>query len=443
MAKKKKNTNNSSKKRKSNSSPTSRKPKTKKRKNINNKRPFLKVQLTPVLIILATIALISVLAIFFSIHLLSPKTSTKYSSNISKPPKSNLKNIPQKSIQKKKYFQYEEKLVPTNKLEIKINQIDVLITNALYKKNKQTAKIILHQYKIKQLNNITYSEQTITLYTPFPHKFIQNLKELLKNSAPFAHIQKINSNTYFIFIDSILTHKITLQSQKITHHLLPKAKLAIVIDDIGRSIKKAKQLIELKLNITLSLLPYAPYTGKICQLAKTKNTDVMLHLPMEPLGYPQKANPGPGALFVNMPKQDLILTFLQDLNLVPNAIGVNNHMGSKFTAFRPGIQILFEQLKANNLFFLDSLTTPKTVTKALAKKINLPYLRRDIFLDNVHNKKAILYQLHKAEALALKKGKAIAIGHPYPETIATLYFWKNHRNKNVEVVKIKKFIDKL
>ncbi|WP_456325854.1 divergent polysaccharide deacetylase family protein [Desulfonauticus submarinus] len=416
---------------------------TKKRKKTKKTRKKKKQQISfsPLLFILILIAGLSALGAYFIFTRLSltktptPKQIKSINASHTKIKKKHLK-IQSNKNKKHSYQQYEEEQRKENEFNIKINKVDLLLIQNLYQTNQKKVRIISHKSKLRYIHNNPYKFQEIILYVPNAQKFINNFKKDLQLVAPFASIKKMNSSIYYLLINGILTHRIVLKTKKIIP--TKKAKMALIIDDIGRSIKKATQLLNLDLNITLSLLPYAPYTSKISHLAMLKKQDVMLHLPMEPEGYPISANPGPGALFVNMSPQDLQITFLQDLNLVPNAVGVNNHMGSKFTAFNQGMKIIFKEIKKRNLFFLDSLTTPKSVSRKLARELNIAYLRRDIFLDNVQDEKAILFQLHKAEAIALKKGFVIAIGHPYPVTISTLSAWKNTKNSHIQLIKVKK-----
>ena len=153
----------------------------------------------------------------------------------------------------------------------------------------------------------------------------------------------------------------------------------------------------------------------------------MLHLPMEPVGYPD-VNPGKGALFVNMNEKEIRDVFLKDLARVPGAIGVNNHMGSKFTADETAMKSLLKIIAKKGLFFLDSLTTPKSVTAKLAPHIkNLKVYYRDIFLDNQRDESYVYLQIKKTLDLAKEKDLVIAIGHPYYETIMGFSSWiKSH-----------------
>lgn len=195
-----------------------------------------------------------------------------------------------------------------------------------------------------------------------------------------------------------------------------KGKLAIVIDDLGQNFQRFEEFIEVSENFTFSILPLLPYSEKTAALARERNLEVMLHLPMQPKGWPE-INPGEGALMV---EEELALTqskLEEHLTFLPEAKGINNHMGSAFTQFPEGMEEVMRQLSAKKMFFLDSKTAPGDISKEKAEFYGVPFKGRDIFLDNERDVVKIKLQLRKAIQLALKKRRAIAICHPYPETL--------------------------
>jgi polysaccharide deacetylase 2 family uncharacterized protein YibQ len=123
----------------------------------------------------------------------------------------------------------------------------------------------------------------------------------------------------------------------------------------------------------------------------------------------------------------------EDLDEVPEAVGVNNHMGSAFTESAPSLAPVLAVLRERGLFFLDSMTSPASRGDEMARAVGIPFIRRDVFLDNDRNVRAILAQLDKAERAAAKNGQAVAIGHPYPETLEALTRW-SRRPGRVQVV---------
>lgn len=223
----------------------------------------------------------------------------------------------------------------------------------------------------------------------------------------------------FFYLDYISKKKPVRIKPKIPV-FVPKPKVAIIMDDMGYSNESFEKLIKLNVKLTFSFLPGGIYTKTLACEAYSKGYDCMLHLPMEPVSFP-KDNPGDGAIFVNMKKDDIKETVELHLKSVPFIVGVNNHMGSRATAQKDIMLIVLEQIKKNNLFFVDSLTTQKSVCEEVAKEIDLKILKRDIFIDSAQPDYEIAKKsLKELVALAKKNKKVIAIGHPLKSTISAL-----------------------
>jgi len=197
--------------------------------------------------------------------------------------------------------------------------------------------------------------------------------------------------------------------------------IAIVIDDVGLNGQRVDKLLSLPTPLTLAFLPYANNLQKYSNMSRSRGHEVMLHLPMEPTS--RTSNPGPDALLQDLSPTEMLLRTKKNLDSFDGYVGVNNHMGSKFTAFEPGMTIVMDEIAARGLLFLDSRTTAKSKGYDLARARNLPTANRDIFIDNEIKPDAIMAQLKKVEAFALKNGTSIAIGHPYNETIDALREW--------------------
>ena len=194
------------------------------------------------------------------------------------------------------------------------------------------------------------------------------------------------------------------------------ARLAIVIDDLGYKPMPAA-LTALPSQISVSILPDTPYDRATSQLAHQQQRDVLLHMPMEPL---HRAPLEMATLTRQMDQQTLQNILRWGLQRVPDAIAVNNHMGSALTQSPQAMDWVMEVLAEQGLFFLDSRTTAKSVALEQAKQQNVPALRRHIFLDHLSTEKFIHQQLSRAIHQAKKNGYAIAIGHPYPVTLEVL-----------------------
>jgi hypothetical protein len=172
--------------------------------------------------------------------------------------------------------------------------------------------------------------------------------------------------------------------------------------------------LEFGVPITFSVLPRLAKSEELAVKIHNLGHQIMLHQPMEPTSA--DIDPGPGALYVGDGPQKINKIIEENIALVPFAEGVNNHMGSKFTACQPGVQAALQVIKQSGLFFVDSLTTNRSEAYKTARELHMPTACRNIFLDNQLEEQAILRQLHRLKQIALTYGHAIGIGHPFPET---------------------------
>jgi uncharacterized protein len=196
-------------------------------------------------------------------------------------------------------------------------------------------------------------------------------------------------------------------------------RIALIIDDIGYDKQIAMALHALEPNISFSVLPWSPHGRSISRMLKEKGAEIMLHLPMEPMEYP-RVDPGPGALLVGMSPDMLIAQLEKNLDEVPGASGVNNHMGSRLTTEASQMYQIFTILRKKDLFFIDSLTAPGSQCRAAARLLQVRFGERDVFLDNIQEKAYITGQFAQLKKLAMEQGIAVGIGHPYPATLETL-----------------------
>ena len=208
--------------------------------------------------------------------------------------------------------------------------------------------------------------------------------------------------------------------------------ISIVLDDMGLNRKRLNEGIELGGPLTLSFLSYAPNLIEQTTIATSKGHELMLHLPMEPLG---DEDPGPGALLVDMKNMYLKQRLNLALEKFPNFIGVNNHMGSRFTSNFKSMQFLLRNLKERGYLFLDSVTTSGSVALKIGRRLGAPVVARDIFLDDVDDEKEIKLRLAQTELIAKKTGTAIAIGHPRKATLRVLKDWMHGlEQKKIQLV---------
>ncbi len=196
-----------------------------------------------------------------------------------------------------------------------------------------------------------------------------------------------------------------------------QGRLAIIIDDIGYNLALGKRSADLHGDFTLAVLPFTPHGIELAQRAHQRDKEIMLHAPMSNRhNYPL----GRGGLVSGMQRTEFLAVLRQNLANIPHIRGVNNHMGSRLTEQAEPMRWLMDELKLRGLYFVDSRTSAQTQALMMAEKIQLPSRKRDVFLDDERTRSNIHYQLLRALKLAQQQGSAIAIGHPYPETLAEL-----------------------
>lgn len=217
-------------------------------------------------------------------------------------------------------------------------------------------------------------------------------------------------------------------------------RIAIVIDDLGHDDKIFRKFTELGVPVTFSILPGERYSKYIAREASKLNYEIMLHLPMEPHG--SWSNPGSHAILSAMTRDQMLKQLSDNLDSVPNATGINNHMGSLLTEDRFVMRILLEEMQKRGLFFLDSRTSSRTVAYSVAKSIGIKSGGRDVFLDNKTDIGYIKGQIDTAIRIAKKKGEATAIGHAKPETAAAiLEKLPDFEQQGIEIVTISRVLD--
>jgi polysaccharide deacetylase 2 family uncharacterized protein YibQ len=303
---------------------------------------------------------------------------------------------------------------------------DQTIQSQLYELGLSKKEILLQQSVSKREGDFIWKQSLLKIRIPpslpfslVEKKFTRSLSRLgkpfsLQSSRPLESLQ------FEVKVMGRTTHQITFLYAK-----PPKAKaglppkMAIVIDDLGGEDSVSHELLQKNLPVTFSILPFSPKGRALALEAHRKGREIILHLPMEPHGYP-KIKPGKGALLDEMNEEELFRQLSKDIEAVPYIQGVNNHMGSQLMEDPEKIRVILSEVKRRNLFFLDSRTTPQTVGLETARSLGLMAAERDIFLDHPADGKDVKQQLEQLIQIALSTGKAIGIGHPHPSTIQSL-----------------------
>lgn len=210
-----------------------------------------------------------------------------------------------------------------------------------------------------------------------------------------------------------------------------RAKLAIVIDDVGYHPKEDAAIYGMPKEISVAIIPSAPYAQQRNNQAVAQGRDILIHMPMQPVS---KIKMEEGGLSVGMSPQEVAQRVQFAKSIVKNAIGMNNHMGSAATADVPLMTALMQELHRYHLFFLDSRTIGKSVAGKIAKEHGVQSLDRHIFLDDSDVLVDVQRQFQLALQYAQKHGVAIVIGHPRKNTVAVLQAGLAHLPENIQLV---------
>ena len=202
-------------------------------------------------------------------------------------------------------------------------------------------------------------------------------------------------------------------------HAKGAGRIAIIIDDMGSSMQELQALTAIGLPLTFSVIPSLAHAKGVAESAHRAGYEVMVHMPMEPEGYPKQRMESIG-LLVSMEEPEIVARVNGYFASVPFAVGANNHMGSRFTQDAEKMAVVLKVLKGRGVFFVDSRTSPASVGYRTARALGVKCGARQVFLDNVQDEGAIGRQLAQVAAVARKSGQAIAICHPHPATIRAL-----------------------
>ncbi|MCK4834641.1 MAG: divergent polysaccharide deacetylase family protein [Gammaproteobacteria bacterium] len=217
-------------------------------------------------------------------------------------------------------------------------------------------------------------------------------------------------------------------------------KLAsIIIDDVGNNLEYGQDVIKLPATLTIAILPRTTYAKDLARLAARNHKEVMLHLPMQSVEHHEHS---PGTLDLHMTRNEFRKQLLLNLSSVPYVRGVNNHMGSLLTRHPGHMTWLMEELSRHGgLYFIDSKTTSKSIADKIAAEYRIPSLTRDFFLDPDHKENTLRQQFDLFIQKVNRRGYALAIAHPYPDTIK---FLKAHlhelREHGITLIPVSKLV---
>jgi polysaccharide deacetylase 2 family uncharacterized protein YibQ len=315
------------------------------------------------------------------------------------------------------------------------------------KKEVEKPEISVIQIVLERLSNQGIPDSVISRFkdkTGIDHLKVdlsiaeyQNIESLLKQDLQNAKAsvakkeeQEDEAKKYFLWdVQRLETEKLAIlfsckkelpkepEKPSVTE---PISKVALIIDDMGYSLDAMYDILSLQEPITVAIIPFSPLGEQTAQIAHQNGLEILLHLPLESINDTEANNSVQGMISTDMSEQEIITTVERNLDQIPYISGVNNHMGSKVTPNETLMNTILQQLKQRDLFFVDSRTTGKSVAYDMALRLDIPAAKRHIFLDGELDEDYIREKLIELFSLAQRRGEAVGIGHPLPETLKVL-----------------------
>lgn len=185
---------------------------------------------------------------------------------------------------------------------------------------------------------------------------------------------------------------------------------AIIIDDFGGGTGGVRDFLEGDIPITAAVMPFSEKSREHAVWAHKNGIEVMIHLPMEPKKG-KRSWLGPKPITVDLSPQEVRTRVEEAIKSVPYAVGLNNHMGSRAVENEQIVRTIVEVAKEHKLYIIDSGTSPKSKFPELTKKLGVPLLQRDVFLDDISSSSHVRKQMIRLAKVIEIKGSGIAIGH--------------------------------
>lgn len=219
-------------------------------------------------------------------------------------------------------------------------------------------------------------------------------------------------------------------------------EIALIVDDFGYfNNRLVRSFLSLDIPLTISVIPGLKYSREICEAAVKAGKDVLCHLPMEPEQDSDDYGEIP-LVRVSMSSGEVRRAVEKALETTPDVTGMNNHMGSKATADRRVMEAVLEVCRQKDLFFIDSMTTSKTVVRETAAKVGVRSLSNDLFIDNEEDETR--GNMMKLLSMAVRRGRALGILHVKQGTLDDLrWFIEKAREEEVTFIKVSEMIERI
>ncbi|MFK9092805.1 divergent polysaccharide deacetylase family protein [Bacillus salipaludis] len=224
-------------------------------------------------------------------------------------------------------------------------------------------------------------------------------------------------------------------------------KAAIIIDDFGGGTGGVRDFLEGEIPITAAIMPFTESSKAHAEWAHKNGFEVMVHLPMEPKRG-KRSWLGPKPITVDLTQVEVRQRVEEAIKSVPYAVGLNNHMGSRAVEDEEIVRAIVEVAKERKLFIIDSGTSPESKFPEIANELGVPFLKRDVFLDDISSSSYVRKQMVKLAKVTEIKGQGIAIGHVGVTgkvcSIGIVQSMEEFQRRNIKIVPVSKlFTEKL
>ena len=195
-----------------------------------------------------------------------------------------------------------------------------------------------------------YKRITIFLSIAVIFLLISNYSALRK--LDLVEEKKDSSSIIIEEIDSSL-----IEIESLQKHI---GTIVLIIDDFGyRNDLISDGFLELEVPITCAIIPGHSQSQKFAKKALNAGKEVIIHMPME--SSVATSGEEEYKIKIGMTSEEIEWRINEVLNEIPEAVGMNNHQGSRATADSKIMSVVASVLKNRDKFFLDSRTVSNTV----------------------------------------------------------------------------------
>lgn len=298
-------------------------------------------------------------------------------------------------------------------LRISTYQNDFLQIDLKVKELTKTLNLpLIKEKEIRGRFFLSKLQQEKTLSIPFDYPLdtllLQIQEELSLRLVKIHQLEEKNLKDQYQILVKVGSESRTTHTLRF---IFKKAKIALLIDDFGYSKGGVVDVFleDLDIPLTISVIPGTPQAKFVAEQANKNGKEVIIHLPMQPKG---KFNPDYKWIILDtMSEEEIKSTIKGARKDIPHAVGLNNHMGSLITSEERPMRALLKAVKEEDLFFVDSRTSPDSIAFALAQEMGVKSISRQVFLDNEKDIDYIKGQFQQLISSAKEKGKTLGMGH--------------------------------